>query len=128
MIDVGVMKMSKTIVREKLRDYYKDSLSFEEVLEVKDALRSLYGIFIEYDVFAPAYLYRYSIGYSCEELSQIYDQPVENVRKSLRYCYALLGEVLQLDDEMLIRRVSKPLKETAADILRRIYDDFTEVE
>jgi hypothetical protein len=128
MIDVGVKVMSKTIVREKLRDYYKEGLSFEERLEVKDALDSLYGVFIEYDAFANVYLYRYSIGYTCEELADTYGQTVEDIRNTLRYCFALLGEVLQLDDEMIVRRVHKPLKETAANILHRIYNEFTEVE
>lgn len=120
--------MSKAIVREKLRDYFKEGLSFEERLEVKEALGSLYGVFVDHNAFAPAYLYRYSIGYSCEEIADLYGHTVDEVQRTLHYCYALLGEVLQLDDEMLIRKVQKPLKEVAEDILNRIYTNFTEVE
>lgn len=120
--------MSKTIVREKLKDYFKEGLSFEERLEVSDALESLYGVFIDQNAFAPAYLYRYSIGYSCAEIAEMYDHTVESVQTSLWYCYSLLGEALQLDDEMLVRKVKHPLKEVAEDILHRIYTNFTEVE
>lgn len=128
MTNVGVVSMSKTIVREKLRDFFKGKLSFEEQLEIKDAYSSLYALFIDKDVFIPAYLTRFSQGFSLDELSEIYGASTDDIRESLRYAYDLLGEVLQLDDEMVVRRIDQELRGSASRVLTRIYFGFVEIE
>lgn len=128
MRNVGVIPMSKTIVREKFRDFFKGRLSFEEELEIKDAYSSLYAILIDADVFTPAYLTRFSQGFTIEELSEIYGAPIEDIKNSLGYAYELFGEVLQLDDSMIVRRVDKELRPSASRVLSKIYSEFLEIE
>lgn len=43
--------MSKAIVREKFKDFFKGKLSIEEQSEIKDAYAAIYGLLIDYDVF-----------------------------------------------------------------------------
>lgn len=120
--------MSKAIVREKLKDFFKGRLPFEEVLEIQEAYKSLYGLIMEYDSLSVVYLLRYSTGYSIEELSEMFGTSAESVIKSLHYTYILFGEVLQLDDNMIIRRVDKPLQKAAKSVLYKIYTEFVEIE
>lgn len=126
-IDVGVA-MSKLIVREKLRDLYKNRLTTEEMLEIKDAYSSLYGLFIEHHPFAPIFITKYAEGYSIEELSESYDTSTTEIMETLRYCYSLFGEVLQLDDASVVRKIDKALRPTAQSLLSKMYVEFQEVE
>lgn len=120
--------MSKTIVREKFRDFYKGKLSFEEVVEIQAAYQSVYGLLVERSALAPFYLVRYSIGYSPEEIAEMVGAMTQEVQDTLLYTFAVLGEVLQLDDAMIIRRVDKPLRIAAQDVLTKIYENFVEIE
>ncbi len=120
--------MSKAIVREKFKDFFKGRLSLEEETEIRDAHQAIYGLLIDKDVFSIPYLIKYSQGYTVEELSEIYGSEVEDIKDSLKYTYALFGEVLQLDDAMIIRRIDVPLRVAAAKVLNRIYEDFVEIE
>lgn len=120
--------MSKLVVREKLRDFFKNRLNFEEALEIKDAYESLYGLLVDLHPFAPAILTRYSEGYSIEELKEIYGLTSEETIEILHACFSLLGEVLQLDDALIVRRVQKPLQESARNLLFRMYKELTEID
>lgn len=120
--------MSKTIVREKFRDFYKGKLSFEEVVEIQEAYKSIYGILIEKSALAPFYLVRYSVGYSPEEIADMVGTTTADVTDTLLFTFAVLGEVLQLDDAMVIRRIDKPLRTAAQDVLNKIYQNFVEIE
>jgi hypothetical protein len=120
--------MSKAIVREKFKDFFKEKLSLEEEAEIRDAYKSVYGLLIDKDVFSIPYLVRYSKGYTVGEISEIYGAEVEDIKSSLKYTYALFGEVLQLDDAMIVRRIEVPLRAAAAKVLNRIYEDFVEIE
>lgn len=120
--------MSKTIVREKFRDFFKDKLPFEEVIEIQDAYKSVYGVLIEKDALAPFYLVRYSIGYSPEEIAEMVGSFTQEVQDTLLFTFTVLGEVLQLDDAMIVRRVDKPLRTAAEGVLTKIYENFVEIE
>jgi len=120
--------MSKLVVREKLRDFYKNRLSFEEELEIKDAYESLYGLLVDVNLLAPAILTRYSEGYSIEELSTMYGVDQEEIIQTLHTCFALIGEVLQLDDALIVRRVQKPLQDSAKSLLSKMYKELTEID
>jgi hypothetical protein len=120
--------MSKLVVREKLRDFYKNRLSFEEELEIKDAYESLYGILLDVHPFAPPILTRYSEGYYLDELSEMYGLTQEEVIGILHSCFALIGEVLQLDDAVIVRRVQKSLQDSARTLFSRMYKELTEIE
>lgn len=126
-ISVGV-KMSKAIVREKFKDFFKGKLSVEEEAEIRDAYKSIYGLLIDKDVFAVPYLIKYSQGYTVDEMSEIYGSDPGEIKDSLKYTYAIFGELLQLDDAMVVRRVDAPLRGAAARVLTRIYEDFVEIE
>lgn len=126
-IDVGV-NMSKAIVREKFKDFFKGRLSIEEQAEIKDAYSALYGILVDYDVFSISYLIKYSQGYTIPELCEMYGTTEADIQKTLKYTYALFGELLSLDDEMLLRRVEKPVRVAATAVLERIYSEFLEIE
>lgn len=127
-MNVGEKKVSKTIVREKFRDFYKGRLSFEEVVEIQEAYRSVYGILVERNALAPFYLMRYSIGYSPEEIAEMVGSYTKDVQDTLLFMFAILGEVLQIDDALIIRRVDKPLRSAAQDVLTKIYENFVEIE
>lgn len=120
--------MSKAIVREKFKDFFKGRLPFEEVIEIQDAYKAIYGMMVEYDSLGPVYLVRYSTGYSIDELATMFGSSTESVTKSLHYTYVLFGEVLQLDDSMIIRRINKPLQRAAKSVLYKIYTEFGEIE
>ena len=120
--------MSKAIVREKFKDFFKGKLSVEEQSEIKDAYAAIYGLLIDYDVFSIPYLVRYSQGYTIPEIAEIYGSTEATIRETLHYTYSLFGEVLQLDDEMIARRVDKPMRTAAANVLHRIYTEFLEIE
>jgi hypothetical protein len=120
--------MSKAIVREKFKDFFKGRLPFEEVIEIQEAYKAIYGLMIEYDSLAPVYLVRYSTGYSIEELADMFGSSTESVIKALHHTYVLFGEVLQLDDSMIIRRIQKPLQTAAKSVLYKIYIEFGEIE
>lgn len=120
--------MSKTIVREKLIDLYKNKLSFEEVIEIQDAYKSIYGILVEKSALAPFYLVRYSTGYTTSEIAEFVGTTPQDVEDVLLFTYSLLGELLQLDDATIVRKVDKPLRRAAGDVLNRIYENFTEIE
>jgi hypothetical protein len=120
--------MSKAIVREKFKDFFKGRLSIEEETEIRDAYKSIYALLIDKDVFSISYLIKYSQGYSPEEISEIYGSDVEDIKESLKYTYVIFGEVLQLDDEMIVRRLDTPLRRAATKVLQKIYDEFTEIE
>lgn len=120
--------MSKLVVREKLRDFCKNRLSFEEALEIKDAYESLYGLLLDCHLFAPAILTRYSEGYSIEELSTMYGLEQEEIITILHTCFSLIGEVLQLDDALIVRRVQKPLQDSAKNLLSKMYKELTEID
>lgn len=120
--------MSKAIVREKFKDFFKGKLSLEEETEIRDAYKSVYGLLIDKDVFSIPYLIKYSQGYTVEEMSEIYGSDADEIKDSLKFTYALFGEVLQLDDAMIIRRIDIPLRSAAAKVLNRIYEEFTEIE
>jgi hypothetical protein len=120
--------MSKAIVREKFKDFFKEKLSLEEEAEIRDAYKSIYSLLIDKDVFSVSYLVRHSQGYSIDEISEIYGADVEDIKDSLKYTYGIFGEVLQLDDAMIVRRIDVPLREAAAKVLKRIYEDFVEIE
>jgi len=126
-ISVGV-NMSKAIVREKFKDFFKGKLSVEEETEIRDAYKAVYGLLIEKDIFSISYLIRYSQGYSPEEMSEIYGADVADIKDSLKYTYALFGELLQLDDAMIVRRLDVPLRKAAANVLNKIYEEFVEIE
>jgi hypothetical protein len=120
--------MSKAIVREKFRDFFKGKLSFEERTEIREAFNSLYGIITEYDALAAPYLVKYSEGYLTQEIAQMYGTDESSVKETLLYTFSLFGEVLQLDDEILLKRLDKPLRSVAATIFQKIYREFVEVE
>lgn len=119
--------MSKLIVREKLRDLFKNMVSAEEALEIKDALDSLYGLFLTRNPFLTPMLIRYAEGFTVDELAIKFDMPREEVGDHLRYAYALLGELLSLDDAIVIRRVDPLQREVAATILNSIYIEDKEL-
>jgi hypothetical protein len=125
---VGGKKVSKTIVREKIRDFFKDKLSFEEVVEIQEAYKSVYGVLVDRSALAPFYLVRYSIGYSPEEIAEMVGATTQDVQDVLLFTFSVLGEMLQLDDAMVVRKVDKPLRTAAQDVLNKIYLTFTEVE
>jgi hypothetical protein len=125
---VGGKKVSKTIVREKIRDFFKGRLSFEEVVEIQEAYKSVYGVLVDRSALAPFYLVRYSIGYSPEEIAEMVGSTTQDVQDVLLFTFSVLGEMLQLDDAMIIRKVDKPLRLAAQDVLNKIYLTFTEVE
>jgi hypothetical protein len=125
---VGGKKVSKTIVREKIRDFFKGKLSFEEVVEIQEAYKSVYGVLVDRSALAPFYLVRYSIGYSPEEIAEMVGATTQDVKDVLLFTFAVLGEMLQLDDAMIVRKVDKPLRLAAQDVLDKIYLTFTEVE
>lgn len=127
-LKIGAGIMSKAIVREKFRDFFKGRLSFEEQTEIRDAFKSLYGIITEYDALAAPYLVKYSEGFLIGEIAELYGTDPESVKTTLLYSFALFGEVLQLDDDMLVRRLDKPLQAVAATIFQRIYREFVEIE
>lgn len=120
--------MSKAIVREKFKDFFKGKLSIEEEAEIRDAYKSIYGLLIDKDVFAVPYLIKYSQGYTVDEMSEMYGSDPDEIKDSLKYTYAIFGELLQLDDAMVVRRVDAPLRGAAAKVLNRIYEDFVEIE
>lgn len=120
--------MSKAIVREKFKDFFKGRLSIEEEAEIRDAYKSIYGLLIDKNVFSIPYLIKYSQGYSIDEMAEMYGSDTEDIRDSLKYTYAIFGEVLQLDDAMVVRKVDVPLRGAAAKVLNRIYEDFVEIE
>jgi hypothetical protein len=120
--------MSKAIVREKFKDFFKGKLSLEEETEIRDAYKSIYALLIDKDIFAVPYLIRYSQGYTVEEISEIYGSDIEDIKNSLKYTFVIFGEVLQLDDAMIVRRIDKPLRAAASNVLNRIYEDFVEIE
>jgi hypothetical protein len=126
-INVGV-HMSKAIVREKFKDFFKGKLSLEEETEIRDAYKSIYALLIDKDIFSISYLIRYSQGYTIEEISEIYGADSEDIKISLKFTFAIFGEVLQLDDDMIVRRIDKPLRVAAANVLKRIYEEFVEIE
>lgn len=127
-MNVGEKKVSKTIVREKFRDFYKGRLSFEEVVEIQEAYKSVYGILVERNALSPFYLMRYSIGYSPEEIAEMVGSYTQDVQDTLLFTFAILGEVLQIDDALVIRRIDKPLRSAAQDVLTKIYENFVEIE
>jgi hypothetical protein len=120
--------MSKAIVREKFKDFFKGKLSLEEETEIRDAYKSIYALLIDKDIFSISYLIRYSQGYTIEEISEIYGADSEDIKISLKFTFAIFGEVLQLDDDMIVRRIDKPLRVAAANVLKRIYEEFVEIE
>ena len=120
--------MSKTLVREKIKDFFKGRLSFEEVFEIQEAYKSVYGVLVDRSALAPFYLVRYSIGYNPEEIAQMVGATTQDVQEVLLFTFAVLGEVLQLDDAMIVRKLDKPLRIAAQDVLDKIYLTFTEVE
>jgi hypothetical protein len=127
-MSVGGKKVSKTLVREKIKDFFKGRLSFEEVIEIQEAYKSVYGVLVDRSALAPFYLVRYSIGYSPEEIAQMVGSTTQDVQEVLLFTFAVLGEVLQLDDAMIVRKLDKPLRIAAQDVLNKIYLTFTEVE
>ena len=120
--------MSKAIVREKFKDFFKGRLSIEEETEIREAHKAAYGLLIDKDVFSIPYLIRYSQGYTILEISEIYGSEPADIKDSLKYTYGLFGELLQLDDAMVVRRVDVPHRDAAAKVLNRIYEDFVEIE
>ncbi len=127
-MSVGGKKVSKTLVREKIKDFFKGRLSFEEVIEIQEAYKSVYGVLVDRSALAPFYLVRYSIGYSPEEIAQMVGATTQDVQEVLLFTFAVMGEVLQLDDAMIVRKLDKPLRIAAQDVLDKIYLTFTEVE
>lgn len=120
-------KMSKLIVREKLRDLFKNMLSVEESLEVKEAISDLYGVFLDKDPFLAPMLIRHAEGYSVEEISEHYAVSREQTQSMLEYAYGLLGDLLMLDDAIVLRRIPQGQKEAAAKILDLLYREGTEL-
>lgn len=124
---VAGVQMSKLIVREKLRDLYKSVLSVEETLEIKEAISALYPVLLERELFLPPMLDRYCQGYTISDLAERYTFSEEVVAGHLRFAYELLGDLLQLDDAIVVRKVEQPLRETAATILQNIYIEGREL-
>jgi len=119
--------MSKLIVREKLRDYFKHKVSAEEAVEIKDALKSMYGLILDVHPFAMAFIIRYSSGYTVDEISQAFGIDRPEVIRIMHTAYAILGDVLELDDASVVRKAPPILRQTAADILTKIYEEFREL-
>jgi hypothetical protein len=120
-------KMSKLIVREKLRDYFKHRVTAEEAVEIKDALKSMYGFIIDIHPFAMAFIVRYSHGYTVDEISEMFGIERAEVVRVMQVAYAILGDVLELDDASVVRKAPLILRQTAADILAKIYEEFREL-
>jgi hypothetical protein len=120
--------MSKAIVREKFKDFFKGKLPVEEETEIRDAYKAVYGLLMDEDVFSVPYLIKYSQGYSIEEISEIYGTSTSEIKNTLRFTYIIFGEVLQLDDSMIVRKVDPPLRKAAGKVLDRIFEEFMEIE